>query len=237
MRKILITNDDGIQADGIIRLAKAAVKFGEVWVVAPESQRSAMSHSITLRSPFEAWPVDFPVEGVHAYACSGTPADCVRIGCRNIVPGKPDHVLSGINYGYNMASDLQYSATAGAAFEAAFQKVHTIAFSEHFEPMHETTDKYLEEILEKLLEEPLEPFQIWNVNFPGCTLAECKGVMWDVKVSRDDFYDDHYNETKLPDGKISYMVEGVRNYEAMEGTDLWGILNDYVTVGIATNIS
>ena len=88
-KKILITNDDGITSDGIIRLAKAAKEFGTVYVVAPEDQRSAMSHSITLRHSFEAWKVDFPVEGVHAYACNGTPADCVRIGVLNIVPNKP----------------------------------------------------------------------------------------------------------------------------------------------------
>lgn len=127
MKKILITDDDGIFADGIIRLAETAKSFGEVWVVAPESQRSAASHSITLKSSVDAWRVDFPVEGVHAYACDGTPADCVRIGVLNIVPGKPDHVFSGVNHGYNLTSDIQYSATAGAAFEAAFQKIHTIA--------------------------------------------------------------------------------------------------------------
>ena len=92
MRKILITNDDGIQSDGIIRLAEMAVKLGEVWVVAPDSQRSAMSHSITLRHSIEAWKVDFPVEGVQAFACNGTPADCVRIGTLNIVPGKPENI-------------------------------------------------------------------------------------------------------------------------------------------------
>ena len=124
MRKILITNDDGIDSDGIIRLAQVAKEFGEVYVVAPDGQRSAMSHSITLRHSIEAWEVEFPVEGVKAYACNGTPGDCVRIGVLNIVPGRPDNVFSGINYGYNVATDLQYSATAGAAFEAAFQKVH-----------------------------------------------------------------------------------------------------------------
>ena len=143
MKKILITNDDGIQSDGLIRLATMATELGEVWVVAPDGQRSAMSHSITLRDSFDAWEVEFPVAGVHAYACSGTPADCVRIGVLNIVPGKPDHVFSGINYGYNMASDLQYSATVGAAFEAAFQKIHTIAFSEGSSEVHEVTDRYL----------------------------------------------------------------------------------------------
>ncbi|MDD6504181.1 MAG: 5'/3'-nucleotidase SurE, partial [Lachnospiraceae bacterium] len=106
MKKILITNDDGIDADGLIRLAQAAKNFGEVWIVAPDGQRSAMSHSISLRHPVEVWECEFPVSGVHAYACDGTPADCVRIGVLNIVPGKPDHVFSGINYGYNTATDL-----------------------------------------------------------------------------------------------------------------------------------
>ena len=93
MKKILITNDDGIISDGIVRLAETASHFGEVWVVAPDGQRSAVSHSVTLRHSFEAWETDFPVAGVRAFACSGTPADCVRIGVLNIVPGKPDHVF------------------------------------------------------------------------------------------------------------------------------------------------
>lgn len=160
MKKILITNDDGIDSDGIVRLARAAKDFGEVWVVAPDGQRSAMSHSITLRHSVEVWECDFPVPGVHAYACDGKPADCVRIGTLNIVPGKPDHVFSGINYGYNLATDLQYSATAGAAFEAAFQRIHTIAFSEDASEIHEVTDKYLKEIIADLLDRTLEINQI-----------------------------------------------------------------------------
>ena len=93
MKKILITNDDGIDSDGIIRLAKAAVKFGEVWVIAPDSQRSAMSHSVTLRHSVEIWKVDFPVSGVHAYACDGKPADCVRIGILSVMSKRPDYVF------------------------------------------------------------------------------------------------------------------------------------------------
>ena len=237
MRKILITNDDGINADGIVRLAKAATEFGEVWVVAPDSQRSAMSHSVTLRHSVEAWRVDFPVPEVHAYACDGQPADCVRIGALNIVPGKPDHVFSGINYGYNTATDLQYSATAGAAFEAAFQRIHTIAFSEDACENHEVTDRYLKEIMSELINKPLAINQIWNVNFPGCGLAECKGILRDRTVSTDSFYMDHYLETKVSEGRISYMVEGIRNYNALAGTDLKAVLDHYVSIGIATNIS
>ena len=237
MRKILITNDDGINSDGIIRLAEAATKYGEVWVVAPEDQRSAMSHSITLRHSFDAWKVDFPIEGVKAFACSGTPADCVRIGVHNIVPGKPDNVFSGINYGYNVATDLQYSATAGAAFEAAFQGIHSIAFSEDFSECHETTDRYLSEIMGELIDKPHGANEIWNVNFPGCKLEECRGIMRDVAVSQDVFYNDRYTETEISDGRISYMVQGIRNYEATEGTDLRAIFDNYVSVGIAKNIS
>ena len=233
----MITNDDGIDSDGIDRLAKVAIEFGEVWVVAPDSQRSAMSHSITLRHSIEAWKVDFPVSGVHAYACDGKPADCVRIGALNIVPGKPDYVFSGINYGYNVASDLQYSATAGAAFEAAFQKIHTIAFSENACELHEVTDRYLKEIIAELLEKPLGRNQIWNVNFPGCRLAECNGILRDRQVSTEVFYEDRYMETKVSEERISYMVEGIRNYNASEGTDLKAILDNWVSIGIATNIS
>lgn len=237
MRKILITNDDGINADGIIRLAQAATEFGEVWVIAPDSQRSAMSHSITLRHSVDAWKVDFPVPGVHAYACSGTTGDCVRIGSLNIVPEKPDHVFSGINYGFNAASDIQYSATAGAAFEAAFQGIHTIAFSEDACEIHEVTERYLKEIIAELLNKPLGVNQIWNVNFPGCQLAECNGILRDRKVSTDAFYVDRYIETTVSEDKVSYMVEGIRNYSALEGTDLKAIFDNYISIGIATNIS
>ena len=237
MKKILITNDDGIDSDGLIRLVKVAMEFGEVWVVAPHSQRSAMSHSITLRHSIEAWEVDFPVPGIRAYACDGTPADCVRIGVLNIVPGKPDHVFSGINYGYNVGSDLQYSATAGAAFEASFQKIHTIAFSEDADEMHEVTDEYIKDIMGDLLDKPLEINQIWNVNFPSCRLKDCKGILKGRTVSTDEFYKDRYLEKKVSSGKISYMVEGIRNYEASQGTDLRAILENYVSIGIATNIS
>ena len=237
MRKILITNDDGINADGIIRLAQAATEFGEVWVIAPDSQRSAMSHSITLRHSVDAWKVDFPVPGVHAYDCSGTPGDCVRIGSLNIVPEKPDHVFSGINYGFNAASDIQYSATAGAAFEAAFQGIHTIAFSEDACEIHEVTERYLKEIIAELLNKPLGVNQIWNVNFPGCQLAECNGILRDRKVSTDAFYVDRYIETTVSEDKVSYMVEGIRNFSALEGTDLKAIFDNYISIGIATNIS
>lgn len=236
--RILITNDDGINADGIIRLARVAKEFGEVYVVAPETQRSAASHSITLHSPIEIYPCDtFPVDGVKAYYCTGTPGDCVRVGGLNVMPNKPDLVLSGINYGYNVASDIQYSATCGAAFEAAFQGYHAIALSENACDCHEVSDKYLREVLKKLIESPLEPGFIHNVNFPGCPLADCKGVLFDRKISRGMFYIDSYDEIEtLDNGGIAYMVNGLYNENAEDGTDFRAVVDNYVSVGVVNNV-
>ena len=237
MKKILLTNDDGIQADGIVRLAEVARDFGEVWVVAPDSERSAMSHSLTLRRRVEVWEVDFPVSGVKVFACDGKPSDCVRIGALNIVPGKPDCVMTGINYGYNVAADLQYSATVGAALEASFQKLHAIAFSESNNGIHEVTDKYIRDIMAELIDRPLDAWQIWNVNFPGCMVSECKGIMRNAKVSKDGFYEDRYDVIDVSEGRKSYMVDGIRRWEAGEGTDLYAMINNYVSIGVVNNLS
>ena len=237
MRRILITNDDGITAGGIVRLAEAAREFGEVWVVAPAHQRSAASHSISLHSPIDVMPHDFPVEGVRAFACSGTPADCVRVGSLNVMPEKPYAVLSGINYGYNAASDIQYSATAGAAFEGAFQGYLSIALSEDACDCHEVTAVYLRPVLEKLLRRMPPAGAIWNVNFPGCPLAECRGLLEDRTVSAGMFYKDHYNLVeKLPGGGMRLMVEGEYNEECEEGTDFRALVDRYVSVGVVRNV-
>ena len=236
--RILITNDDGIYAHGLERLAKAALKYGEVWIVAPASERSAASHSVTLRHPLDVYPInDYPVKGVKAYSCSGMPADCIRVGALSVMTEKPDVVLSGINNGFNMASDLQYSATAGAAFEGAFQEFHAIAISEAFDGPHEVTDHYLPEILDKIMYEPVPPGHIHNVNFPECSLSECKGILYDRKVSRGMFFKDRYNEIeKLENGGVRYMIEGIKTPVAEEGTDFKALLDYYVSVGIVNNI-
>lgn len=237
MSKILITNDDGIQSDGIIRLAKAAQAFGEVWVVAPDDQRSAASHSVTLHSSISVQSVSFPVPGVHAYSCDGTPADCVRLGVLNLVPGRPDVVFSGINKGYNVAADLQYSATVGAALEAVYQKVPAIAFSEDFESSHEVADQYLPRLIPELMQKPLGEKQIWNVNFPGCPIAECPGIRYDCRVFNGDYYRDRFHAIPGPDGTISFTLEATRNLSAPEGTDLRTVLDNTVSVGVVTNIT
>jgi len=236
MRKILVSNDDGIDSEGLARLASVASKFGEVWVVAPAKQFSATSHSALFWDPIDVWPVkDFPVEGVHAFATSGTPSDCVCIGLSCVVPGGPDVVMTGINFGYNIASDIQYSATVGAAFEAANHGIHTIAFSESHEGIHETTDRYIEEIITELIDKPAVRNEIWNVNFPGCHLDECPGIKYGCKVSQDDFYAGGYDIVAQDGEKISYKVNLDRNWWGAEGTDLGAIVGNYVSVGKVRN--
>jgi 5'-nucleotidase len=237
MRKILITNDDGIESDGIRRLAEAAKEFGEVWVIAPESQRSAASHSITLRHPIDVHPFDFSVEGVHAFSCTGTPGDCVRVGVLSIMPEKPDVIFSGINFGFNVASDIQYSATVGAAFEGEFQGILSIAFSEGMNGCHEVTDRYLKEIMAELIDKPYVPGQIWNVNFAHCKLEECKGILRDRLVSRKSFFTDRYKAVEeFSNGGVSLMVDGVFCPQKEEKTDYGAVLDNYVSIGIVKNV-
>lgn len=106
--RILVVNDDGIQAPGIRKLAELARQFGEVTVAAPKHQCSGMSHRITVDAGLEIARVDFPVEGVEAYSIDGTPADCVKVAISNIMKEKPDIVFSGINRGYNIGYDILY---------------------------------------------------------------------------------------------------------------------------------
>lgn len=235
MRKILITNDDGITSDGLVRLARAASKLGEVWVIAPDGQRSAKSHAINLHDPIDVFEVDFPVDGVHAYMTTGTPADCVRFGILNFVKSKPDLVLSGINFGYNCGSDLQYSATVGAALEGASVSAHSIAFSEGANGVHEVTDAYLDEMLLELLDKPLGRNRIWNVNFPECPLSEFKGILRDRKVASEAFYIDTYSEEPI-EGGIRLRVDGVYREDAEEGTDFEACVSNCISVGIVSNV-
>ena len=236
MSRILITNDDGIDASGIIRLAKAATKYGEVWVVAPESQRSAASHSITLRTYIDAKEYDFPVDGVKAYAISGTPADCVRVGVLNILPEKPDVVLSGINFGYNAGTDVQYSATVGAAMEAVFQGVPAVAISEGTHNGEGTTDKYLDVVLAEVLDIPFKAGQIVNVNFPDCNPDEVKGILRGRVNSYESIFHDRYKCEILDDGTMRFMVDGIFNSDVEEGSDLRALFDNYISIGTVNNL-
>ncbi|MBR6316678.1 MAG: 5'/3'-nucleotidase SurE [Lachnospiraceae bacterium] len=235
MKTILLTNDDGIEADGLLRLAKATRRFGKVYIVAPAHQRSAASHSISLHSPVDVFPYAYPLEGVTAFASSGMPGDCVRVGSLAVLDQKPDIVLSGINNGYNVASDIQYSATAGAAFEASFQGLTAVALSEGFDH-HEVTDAMLDTILEKVFDAKPVEGQIINVNFPECPLAEFRGIREGTIVSRSMVFRDTYDMIEELENGKRYMVHGTHCYDAEEGTDYRALLDGYISIGVVNNV-
>ena len=234
MRRILITNDDGIRASGIIRLAEAARALGEVIVIAPDTERSAQAHSITIREPVDFMPYAFPVPGVTAWACSGTPSDCVRAGLSYLLQDKPDLVLSGINYGYNIASDIQYSATVGAALEAAHQGIPAAAFSEPYHPDHSVTDRFLPRVL-ALLEAHLPGYdEILNINFP---LASCNGILTGRSVSSGSMFRGSYQVTEqLPGGGLRLSAEWVSDDACDDNSDFQAVLNQYISIGVVRNI-
>ncbi len=237
-RIILITNDDGIKSDGLRRLVHAAKDFGEIWVVAPDDQRSASSHSITVHGTIDIYPYDYGIEGVKAFVCMGTPGDCVRAGSLGVMPYRPDVVISGINHGYNVGTDIQYSGTCGAAFEASFQGYHGIAVSEGIDGNHEVTDKYLKEMLEEVIDKKLMFGQIWNINFPDCSLSEYKGILSERKASQGKIFDDSYKVIKeLSDGGKRYVIDGREVMISEEGSDLRAVQDNYISIGIVNNVA
>ena len=120
---ILIVNDDGIESYGIAKLAAMAANFGDVWVVAPEGQCSGMSQRLTIFSELNVQEREFPATVRAAYSVSGTPADCVKVALKSLLPVWPDYVFSGINAGFNAGYDIAYSGTVGAAMEAVLHDI------------------------------------------------------------------------------------------------------------------
>ena len=238
-RRILITNDDGIGADGIRKLAEIARGFGEVTVIAPDAQRSASSHHCVFNRPLMLKAYRFGLRGVEAFTLDGTPADCARVGIFAGSDRKPDIVLSGINHGYNISSDIQYSGTVGAALEAAFLGVRAIAVS-YGNPEFRATDivdRYLPELLAEFMEKPLPSNQIWNINIPDCTANECRGILRDAVMNTEHFYDEQYLKETIDDQTWSITNISRRIWKGSKGSDLEAVINRYISVGTVTNLT
>lgn len=229
--KILVVNDDGIGAEGIISLAQMAVQLGEVWVVAPDHQCSAMSQRITVHGDILVKAAEFPVKGVKAYSISGTPADCIKVAIGYLMPEKPDMVLSGINFGYNIGFDIAYSGTVGAAMEALLEGIPAIAFSNEDNGICEVAEKYLFPVTKELLKREISGAEIWNVNFPGCTMAEFQGIRNNQEVGQSRFYLDAYKKQEWEDGSFSLTPYGISNTAVQAGTDIHAVLEHCISIG------
>ncbi len=217
--KILITNDDGIKAPGIAVLAQLASKYAEVYVVAPHTNNSAVSHGITMRRALKSYP--HSIEGaVQAIGIDGTPADCVKYALAHLKIN-PDLILSGINDERNVGTDVLYSGTVSGAIEANLRGYPAMAISTT-DSNFEIVRAYLPDILEKLLSSPLMLDTTININFPS--LEKPKGVkVTTVGISR---YDECYVEEE--DG---HRLSGpFVDIDQPEDTDVKSVIGGYITI-------
>lgn len=182
---ILISNDDGVRAPGIQALAAAMALVGEVLVVAPDGERSAASHSISLDRPLRATPVE-----PGAWAIDGTPVDCVYLALHHLVPRKPDLCLSGINNGFNLGSDVFYSGTVGAALEGALRGVPAMAFSLERQSPQDFSHAaaFAADLVRDILGRgpgAIEPGTLLNVNLPAGPVRGLRPTTLGHRIYRD----------------------------------------------------
>jgi len=205
--RILLVNDDGIHAPGMIPLVRWAKKYGEVTVVAPKVEQSGKSHGIDIIHPFEV--KKFELEGVPAYAVDSTPADCIRFALLGLKL-EVDLVISGINRGFNMGRDIMYSGTAGAVFEAASVGKKAIAFSTspaYYPQAVEQLDEVFAYVMEKNL---LSHNPIWNINLA----PEKKGI----RITRQGGL--YYSDDFAPQGNDMYIAVGKCVYRDTNNMEL-----------------
>ncbi|SCG84458.1 stationary phase survival protein SurE [Proteiniborus sp. DW1] len=229
--RLLLVNDDGINAIGIQALAKEFEKDYEVVIVAPEGQRSAAGHSITLTKPILVRKVNIPGIKSRAYSISGSPADCVRVALDKLVDGQVDVVLSGINLGLNVGADVLYSGTVSAAIEGNIYKIPAMAFSCELgeEPnCFEVAAKHAKEIFEKVKEDLIKNNIVLNVNFPCRKEEDIKGIR--VCKIGGIVYDYYFVENRNGEDEITLAIKGRHNEEKEEETDRFYLREGYITI-------
>ena len=229
---ILITNDDGIDAEGLWDLAETAGRLGRVWVVAPGGQCSAMAHRMTIRHPMQLkdYIPRVPAEG--AWSLSGMPVDCVKVAIHHIMPVKPDLILSGINKGLNCGFDILYSATVAAALEGRINDIPSIAISMDPDCSRRLLAAELPSLLNLLVDRPAPKGAIWNVNFPGCKPETFGGIDFNNQIAAAQGFTDSYCRTQAA-GVIYLTEDGIplpdETYPA--GTDMHSVRHRHISVG------
>lgn len=229
---ILITNDDGINAPGIISLAKEVSKEHNVIIVAPREQKSASSHSISIHNPIKI--KEESIEGLDckAYSVLGTPADCTQIGL-SFLQDDIDIVISGINKGPNLGIDILYSGTVSAAVEGAIYGVPSIAVSmdvnyEKDDEDYSKAVKWLMKVLNVAKEKYLKSDVVLNVNIPDLNDNDIKGIKV-CKIGKAT-YNNEYVLVESNDEDKSYKLKGTRNNIEKDETDLYYLSKGYVTL-------
>ncbi|WP_417885133.1 5'/3'-nucleotidase SurE [Zunongwangia sp.] len=230
---ILVTNDDGITAPGIRALIEVMKEIGDVVVVAPDSPQSGMGHAITISDTLFCDKITLKEDDNHKeYSCSGTPADCVKIGTQEILNRKPDLCVSGINHGSNSSINVIYSGTMSAAVEAGVEGIPAIGFSlldyslnADFSPCK----KYVKSITQEVLKNGLPKGVVLNVNFPKLEASKIKGTK--ICKQADAHWEEEFDKRTNPQGRDYYWLTGnFINNDTSEKTDEWALANGFVSI-------
>jgi 5'-nucleotidase len=231
--RILLTNDDGIHAEGLAVLERIARTLSDdVWIVAPETDQSGLAHSLTLSEPLRLRKVS----DKH-FALRGTPTDCVIMGVKEVLGGKkPDLVLSGVNNGANMADDVTYSGTIAGAIEGTLQGIKSFAISqaanyldgERMVPW-EIVETFAPDLLKKLIKVEMPDWTFMNLNFPNCRPQDVQGI----SVTAQGKLDFGINVEKRSDGRgypYYWLKFDARKGDFREGTDIHALRENKVSV-------
>lgn len=225
--RILLTNDDGIEAQGLQSMARVLEESGhEILIVAPDRQRSASSHSISLHR-------DITVKKVaeNAWSVDGTPVDCVVVALQKIITKPIDLVISGVNAGQNMGEDILYSGTVAAATEAALLGYKAIAASicSYTDQIYETSAWWIDKLIKLGLHELIQHLEVFNVNFPNLPLDQIKGMRLTQTGHRK--YYNFINIIHEDDNGFSYQIGGDKPiWEESKGTDAEAIAERYISI-------
>jgi 5'-nucleotidase len=224
MKRILVTNDDGVHSEGIRALADAMKSLGEVTVVAPLSEASAIGHALTLRRPLRLETISDRV-----YAVDGTPTDCVNIAITSVLRAMPDLVVSGINKGWNLGDDVTYSGTVSGALEGALLEIPSIAISTQrikddceFGPSAAAAAT----IAQAVLERGLPKFTLLNINVP---MGQTKGFRVTVQAKRNHVT--VVSERMDPRHREYYWIEeGENEWEPHDRSDYQAVRDGYISI-------
>ncbi|WP_425448669.1 5'/3'-nucleotidase SurE [Dethiothermospora halolimnae] len=229
---ILVTNDDGINAIGIKKLAKSLKKIAKVIVIAPDRERSATGHAITMHQPLRVdKATDFP-DDIEAWSISGTPSDCVKIGIETIMANKPDLVVSGINNGPNLGTDVIYSGTVSAAIEGAIHGIPSLAMSIagiKGEINYEGAASYSCKLARLILDNKEQESIILNANIPSIGYKDIKGIKLTELGNRR--YNNSFVKREDPMGKNYYWLAGsLIELENKDVSDVEAIKEGFVSI-------
>lgn len=230
--RILLTNDDGINAEGLAVLERIARAFSDdVWIVAPEFDQSGFAHSLSISDPLRLRRI-----GEKRFALKGTPTDCVIMGVRKVLPSPPDLILSGVNSGANLADDVTYSGTVAGAIEGAMLGIRSIALSQSYGIDNDerivpyaTSEALGPEIVQKLIDFDVPPGVLFNVNFPNCPPEMARGVAVTSqgKLAHGLGIEERRDGRGLPYFWLRFSREPE---ELKPGTDLHAVRNRHVSV-------